>query len=88
MVSALVIVPVGALPFVGLGVPNVGSRLMGDNLRQSLPVGAGIGGGLVLVCDMLGRVLRSPYEIPAGTIFGIVGAVVFLSLLLGRRSHA
>lgn len=87
MVSALVIVTVGTLPFVGLVVPNVVSRMMGDNLRQSLPVVAGLGGGLVLACDMLGRVIRHPYEIPAGTIFGVLGAIVFLTLLLGRRSH-
>lgn len=87
MVSALVIVTVGVLPFVGLVVPNVVSRLMGDNLRQSLPVVAGMGAGLVLACDMLGRTIRQPYEIPAGTIFGIIGAFVFLGLLLGRRSH-
>ncbi|MBO9409608.1 iron chelate uptake ABC transporter family permease subunit [Shimia sp. R9_1] len=88
MVSALVIVTVGILPFVGLVVPNIVSRMMGDNLRQSLPVVAGMGAGLVLICDMIGRLIRHPYEIPAGTIFGIVGAIVFLSLLLGRRSHA
>ena len=88
MVSALVIVTVGTLPFVGLVVPNVVSRLMGDNLRQSLPVVAGLGAGMVLACDILGRVLRHPYEIPAGTIFGILGAILFLWMLLGRGSNA
>lgn|GEM_PF-144715 len=87
MVSALVIVTVGTLPFVGLVVPNVVSRIMGDNLRQSLPVVAGLGAGLVLACDILGRVVRHPYEIPAGTIFGILGAGLFLWMLLGRRYH-
>ncbi|SCZ64721.1 iron complex transport system permease protein [Epibacterium ulvae] len=87
MVAALVIVTVGTLPFVGLVVPNVVARMMGDNLRQSLPVVAGLGAGLVLACDLLGRVLRAPYEIPAGTIFGVLGAVLFLSLLLGRRPN-
>lgn len=88
LVSALVIVTVGVLPFIGLVVPNIVSRLMGDNLRESLPVVAGLGAGLVLLCDMIGRVVRYPYEVPAGTIFGILGAFVFLWMLLGRRSHA
>jgi iron complex transport system permease protein len=85
LVSALVIVTVGMLPFIGLVVPNLVSRLMGDNLRRSLPVVAGLGAGLLLVCDILGRLLRYPYEIPAGTVFGIFGAVLFLYMLLGRR---
>ncbi|WP_027260059.1 ABC transporter permease [Leisingera aquimarina] len=87
LVSALVIVTVGMLPFIGLVVPNLVSRIMGDNLRASLPVVAGTGAGLLLLCDILGRLLRYPYEIPAGTVFGIFGAAVFLYMLLGRRPH-
>lgn len=87
LVSSLVIVTVGILPFIGLVVPNIVSRLMGDNLRQTLPVVAGMGAGFVLLSDIIGRVARYPYEIPAGTVFGIIGAAVFLWLLL-RRSHA
>lgn len=88
LVSALVIVTVGVLPFIGLVVPNIVSRIMGDNLRESLPVVAGLGASIVLLSDMIGRVVRYPYEVPAGTIFGILGAFVFLQMLLGRRSHA
>jgi iron complex transport system permease protein len=87
LVSALVVVTVGMLPFIGLVVPNLVSRFMGDNLRQSLPVVAGLGAGFVLLSDIIGRVVRYPYEIPAGTVFGILGAGIFLWLLLGRRSH-
>ncbi len=87
LVSSLVIVTVGILPFIGLVVPNIVSRLMGDNLRQTLPVVAGMGAGFVLLSDIIGRVARYPYEIPAGTVFGVLGAVVFLWLLL-RKPHA
>ncbi|WP_416586691.1 MULTISPECIES: ABC transporter permease [unclassified Phaeobacter] len=87
LVSALVIVTVGVLPFVGLVVPNLVSRIMGDNLRESLPVVAATGAGLLLICDMLGRVLRAPYEIPAGTVFGLFGAALFLIMLLRRGAH-
>ena len=40
LVTALVMATVGMVPFVGLVVPNIVSRLMGDNLRVSLPVTA------------------------------------------------
>ena len=47
-----------------------------------------MGAGFVLLSDIIGRVARYPYEIPAGTVFGVIGAVIFLWLLLGRKSHA
>ncbi|WP_339107508.1 iron chelate uptake ABC transporter family permease subunit [Thioclava sp. GXIMD4216] len=81
VVTAMVVVSVGMIPFVGLVVPNIAARLMGDNLRKSLPVVALGGAGLVLACDILGRLIVAPYEIPAGTILGVVGALVFLWLL-------
>lgn len=79
--SAMVVVSVGMIPFVGLVVPNIVSRVMGDDLRRTLPVVAVSGAVLVLACDILGRILRYPYEIPVGTILGVLGSVVFLILL-------
>ncbi|MDX0541847.1 iron chelate uptake ABC transporter family permease subunit [Sinorhizobium medicae] len=58
VVSALTVVVVGIIPFVGLVVPNIVSRLMGDNLRGTIPWVALCGGLLVLGCDILGRLLR------------------------------
>lgn len=81
IVTALSVVVVGMIPFVGLVVPNIVSRLAGDNLRATLPMVALMGAGLVLISDILGRLLRYPFEIPVGTIFGIIGAVIFLWLL-------
>ena len=88
VVTAMVVVTVGTVPFVGLVVPNIVARLMGDNLRASLPVMAGMGGGLVLASDLIGRIVRYPYEIPAGTVFGALGAAIFLWLLLGPPARA
>ncbi|QKV17235.1 ABC transporter permease [Oricola thermophila] len=89
VITALTVVTVGMIPFVGLVVPNIASRLLGDNLRASLPWTAAGGAGLVLLCDIIGRVIRHPYEIPVGTVFGVVGAVLFLWLLYARKpGHA
>ena len=81
IVTALTVVTVGMIPFVGLVVPNIISRRYGDNLRGTLPIVALMGGSMVLACDILGRVLRYPYEVPVGTVFGVIGAVIFLSPL-------
>lgn len=81
LVSALTVVTVGMIPFIGLVVPNIVSRWLGDNLRTTLPVTALMGASLVLVSDLLGRLVRYPFEIPVSTIFGILGTVIFLWLL-------
>ncbi|MDF0602553.1 iron chelate uptake ABC transporter family permease subunit [Psychromarinibacter sp. C21-152] len=85
---AVVVVTVGAMPFVGLVVPNIVSRIRGDNLRRNLPVVAMLGGGFVLGADLIGRIVRWPYEIPAATVFAIVGAAIFLWLLNAPRARA
>lgn len=88
IVTSLTVVTVGMIPFIGLVVPNLTSRLLGDNLRRTLPITALFGAILVLAADILGRLLRYPFEIPVGTVFGVVGAVVFLWLLYGRHGDA
>jgi len=42
----------------------------------------------VLGCDILGRLIRYPYEIPVGTVMGVVGGFIFLWLLFRRPAHA
>jgi iron complex transport system permease protein len=88
IVTALTVVTVGMIPFLGLVVPNIVSRLFGDNLRSTLPLVALMGAGLVLASDILARLLRYPFEIPVGTVMGVIGAVVFLWLLYSRPRHA
>lgn len=89
VIVSVVVVSVGSIPFVGLVVPNVVSRWRGDNLRRNLPLVAWLGGCMVLGCDIVGRLIRYPYEIPAGTVFAVLGAGLFLWLLHAapRRAH-
>lgn len=88
MVTASVVVTAGILPFIGLIVPNLVSMIMGDRLRHTLPWIALTGAALVLVCDIVGRVVNAPYEIPVGSVLGIVGSLFFLNMLLRRRFRA
>ncbi|PWC09308.1 iron ABC transporter permease [Brenneria roseae subsp. americana] len=82
-----VVVVVGNLPFLGLIVPNLISMLLGDNVRKTIPWVCLLGGGLVLFCDIISRVIRYPFEIPVSVILGVIGAVVFLLLLLSQKRH-
>ncbi|MEX5302117.1 ABC transporter permease [Kocuria sabuli] len=87
LISAVVVVTVGSIPFLGLVVPNLVSMLVGDNVRRTVPWVAVLGAGFVLACDILARVIRYPYEIPVGTIVAVVGGVLFLALLLRGRNR-
>lgn len=86
MVSAVVVVTCGVIPFLGLIVPNIVSLALGDNMRRSLPFVVLLGAGFVLACDIAGRLVVRPYEVPLSTMMGIVGSVVFLTLLLRKGS--
>ncbi|MGY1712475.1 ABC transporter permease [Geodermatophilus sp. SYSU D00758] len=88
VITAAVLVTAGIIPFLGLVVPNVVSLLVGDNVRRAIPWVAGLGAVFVVACDILARVIRFPYEIPLSLVVGIIGAALFLWLLLRRRSRA
>lgn len=87
MVTAVVVVTVGMIPFLGLVVPNIVRIIMGDNVRRAVPWVAVFGAGFVLICDIIGRVVRYPYEIPIGVVVGVIGSVLFLYLLLRKEAH-
>lgn len=88
LATAVVVVTVGAIPFLGLIVPNIVTLVLGDNMRRVLPTTALAGAALVIICDMLGRWLIFPYEIPVGTIVGVAGSAVFLLLVLRGNRYA
>lgn len=86
LISAVVVTTVGAVPFLGLVVPNIVSLIFGDNLRRAVPWTALFGAAFVLVCDIIGRTIRYPYEVPVGMVMSVLGAVLFLALILRKRN--
>lgn len=88
VLSSSVVMIVGVIPFLGLIVPNVVSLFMGDNMRRNLPWTAYWGVLLVLICDVLGRVIIFPYEVPISMIISILGGAIFVTLILRDKSNA
>ena len=80
--TGVVTVVVGSLPFLGLIVPNLVSMSMGDNLRTNLPWVCLAGISLVTVTDLLARTIISPFEMPVSVILGVLGAFIFIALVL------
>ncbi|KTS74892.1 ABC transporter permease [Pantoea stewartii] len=87
LISGVVIVVVGVLPFLGLIVPNIVSLMAGDNLRRTVHWVALTGAMLVVSCDILGRLIVQPFEIPVSTLLGVLGAAVFLLLIMKGKRH-
>ncbi len=76
----------GLLGFVGLIVPHISRKLMGNDIRKTLPFTVICGASLTTLSDLLGRVLFAPSELPAGIIMSLIGAPFFLYLLIARRN--
>lgn len=87
LVSSANILTVGIIPFLGLVVPNIVTMYNGDHLKKNLPHTALLGAVFVLACDILGRVIIFPYEIPIGLTVGVIGSGIFLYLLLRRKAY-
>lgn len=81
---SVTVITVGAIPFVGLVIPNLVTLRYGDNLSRTLPIVAMAGASLLLVCDILGRLLIYPFEIPIGLTAGCVGGLLFLLLIFWK----
>nr|WP_246696086.1 iron ABC transporter permease [Methylorubrum populi] len=78
----------GVIGFVGLVVPHVLRLLIGPEHRRLLPACALLGGALLVLADIVARLVVAPAELPIGIVTAIVGAPVFLWLLLGRGALA
>lgn len=76
----------GTIAFVGLMAPHMALHLVGSRSMKRLPVAALLGGLIVMLADLLGRMLFSPFEIPVGLITALIGAPYMIYLLLGRRA--
>lgn len=85
LVTGVVTVVVGALPFLGLIVPNLVSIVRGDDLRTNIPWVFLAGIWVVTVCDLIGRIVIMPFEVPISLVLGVVGSAVFIFMLLRTR---
>ena len=85
IISSLIVITVGSIPFVGLVIPNIVSIWKGDNLKENMPIVALLGASFVLACDIISRLIIAPYEIPIDLTIGVIGAVIFLYLIFRRN---
>ncbi|WP_394140997.1 ABC transporter permease [Cytobacillus oceanisediminis] len=87
LVTTVVVLTVGMIPFLGLIIPNIVTIYQGDHLKKSLSHTALMGAIFVLICDISGRVIIYPYEIPIGATVGVIGSGIFLYLIMRRKAY-
>ncbi|MFS0749087.1 ABC transporter permease [Oceanobacillus sp. 1P07AA] len=88
IISTTVVLTVGVIPFLGLIVPNIVSLYLGDNLRKTIPHTAVMGIAFLLVCDIIGRIVIHPFEIPVNVTVAVIGSAIFLIMLFRGRAYA
>ena len=87
LITASIVVVVGAISYIGLIVPNLVAMFKGDKIRGTLVDTALFGAVFVLSCDMLARVVIAPYELPIELVIGVIGSLLFVGLLFYRLKH-
>ena len=75
----------GVVSFIGLVAPHIMRLWIGHNHRYLIPASLIFGGFLNLVADTLARTIVLPQELPISIITAIIGAPVFVTLIIRER---
>jgi len=87
LITASAVSCCGVIGFVGLMMPHIMRRFVGNDHRVLIPASALAGAIFLPICDTLSRLMFSPVELPVGVITSIVGGIFFIILLIkpGRK---
>jgi iron complex transport system permease protein len=89
LMTACIVSFYGIIAFVGLVIPHIVRRLIGGDERFLLPASALTGAIFLMLCDIVARTVLSPIVIPVGILTSLIGAPLFIFLLIkGKRYQA
>lgn len=77
----------GLIGFLGLIVPHAARLVVGEEIRKLFPLSVLWGALLMLVCDTVARTAFAPFELSVGIVLSIIGAPVFIRILLKRKTR-
>lgn len=84
LITACIVSCCGVIGFVGLMIPHITRKFVGNNNKILMPFSSIIGSIFLLICDTISRTLIAPVEIPIGVITSIIGGLFFVFLLLKK----
>ena len=73
------------IAFVGLIVPQIVRKLLGEDYRRSIPCSFLLGAVLLTYADLAARLLMAPYEMPIGIFTALIGIPFFISIARKER---
>lgn len=87
-ITSIVITTIGSIPFMGLIIPNLVTMYFGEFTKKNIFITGMVGAMFLLLCDILSRIVIAPYELPITMIVGIIGSVIFLTMIVKRGRYA
>lgn len=86
LLAGAAVVLAGPIAFAGLVVPHLARMLVGPDYRWQIAAGALLGGSVLLVADVIGRVVARPGELSVTVVLAVVGAPLFVAIARSRRT--
>ena len=87
IVIATLVSKVGVVGFIGLIIPHLARIIGGPKHRNTLLFSALIGSIVMIWSDVLSRALYSPEKIPIGVLTSLLGAPLFIWIIMNRYKH-
>ena len=75
----------GMIGFIGLISPHLARLLTGAAHRRMMPLAVMLGGSLLVAADTLARTLIAPAELPIGIVTTLIGAPLFIALMVREK---
>ncbi|MFG1798477.1 FecCD family ABC transporter permease [Nocardia sp. NPDC049149] len=85
LLSGAATAAVGPIAFIGLVVPHLARMITGPDFRWLVPYSGLIGGLLLLIADIVGRVIARPGELEVGVMLAALGAPFFIAFVRRRK---
>ena len=73
------------IAFVGLIVPQIVRKILGEDYRRNIPCSFLLGAVLLTYADIAARMLFNPYEVPIGIFTALIGVPFFISVARKER---
>ncbi|HPX71317.1 MAG TPA: iron ABC transporter permease [Acholeplasmataceae bacterium] len=84
LLTAISVCFCGKVSWVGLVIPHIVRLLVGRNTKKTIPLCLTFGGGFMIICDIISRTFTDS-ELPISAVTGLIGTVVFISILFSKR---
>ena len=85
LITAVCVSFVGVIGFIGIICPQLLKRFIGSDMRFLLPASGICGALLLLISDMIARLVVSGMNLPVGAVTAIIGAPIFVYILLKKE---